>query len=246
MTYKILALDLETSPNVAHVWGLWQQNVSLSQLMESTEVICFGARWVGKRQVIFRSVHHDGKRAMLEELHRLLDEADAVMGWNSKEFDSRHMKRELLEAGFAPPSPYHELDLMVACKRQFRFPSNKLDYVAQRLGVGAKVKHEGHSLWVKCLAGDEDAWKRMKRYQIQDVNLLLDLYDRLRPWIPSHPNVALANQIEGGCPSCGGTNLQKRGVARTRVSVFQRFQCQDCGAWGRSTKRNDGATVVQA
>ena len=26
---KILFLDLETSPNLAHVWGLWQQNVAI-------------------------------------------------------------------------------------------------------------------------------------------------------------------------------------------------------------------------
>ena len=243
---RILALDLETSPNLAHVWGLWQQNVGLPQLLESTEVLCWGARWLGTKPVIFRSVHHDGKQKMLEDVHALLDEADAVMGWNSKGFDSKHLKREFLEAGLRPPSPYAELDLMLAVKKQFRFPSNKLDYVAQRLGVGAKVKHEGHTLWIKCMAGDPEAWKRMKRYQLQDVNLLIDLHEKLLPWIDNHPNVALANKVEGGCPRCGSTDLQRRGVARTRQSEFQRYQCQGCGGWTRGTRRVDGATQVEA
>jgi len=33
---QILLLDIETAPNTAHVWGLWNQNVSLNQLMESS------------------------------------------------------------------------------------------------------------------------------------------------------------------------------------------------------------------
>ena len=97
---KILFLDLETSPNLAFVWGLWQQNVSINQLMESTEVICFGARWHGKKEVIFKSVHHHGKKTMLDELHKLMEEADVLVGWNSAAFDSKHIKREFIENGY--------------------------------------------------------------------------------------------------------------------------------------------------
>jgi hypothetical protein len=246
---KILALDLETSPNLAHVWGLWQQNVSLSQLLGSTEVICFGARWLGKKAVTFRSVHHNGKEQMLRDLHALLDEADAVMGWNSKGFDSKHMKREFLEAGLTPPSPYKELDLMLACKKHFRFPSFKLDYVAQRLGVGAKVKHEGHGLWIKCLAGDDAAWKRMKRYQIQDVNLLIDLYDKLLPWLGSTlPNANLYGDGTRVCPKCGVDALQRRGFYHLATGTYPRNWCDTakggCGGWSRDTNRVNASTVV--
>jgi len=52
-----------------------------------------------------------------------------------------------------------------------------------KIKVGAKVKHSGFELWIKCMAGDAKAWKEMKEYQIQDVNLLIDLYEKLRPWI---------------------------------------------------------------
>lgn len=239
---KILFLDLETSPNLAFVWGLWQQNVSINQLMESTEVICFGARWHGKKEVIFKSLHHHGKKAMLDELHKLMEEADVLVGWNSAAFDSKHIKREFIENGYLPPSPYKEMDLMRVVKSQFKFPSNKLDYVAQTLGVGAKVQHSGFDLWVKCMADDKKAWAEMKEYQIQDVNLLIDLYEILKPWIKNHPHAALHEGVEGGCSNCASTNLQRRGQARTITATYQRFQCMDCGKWLRGDKTIEKTT----
>ena len=186
---KTLYLDIETTPIKAYVWGLWDQNVSIDQIIEPTEMLCFGARWGGTKKVIFKSVHHDGKKAMLEELHKLMEEADVLVGWNSAAFDHKHINREFLENGMVPPSPVKDLDLMSVVKANFQFPSNKLDYVAQKLGVGAKVKHSGFKLWINCMAGDPKAWAEMKKYQIQDVNLLIDLYDILLPWFVGKASV---------------------------------------------------------
>ena len=179
---KTLFLDIETTPMQVYTWGLFDQNISINQIIKSTEMLCFGARWLGEKKVIFKSVHHDGKKAMLEDLHKIMDEADVLVGWNSAGFDHKHINREFLENGMKPPSPVKDLDLMSITKSNFLFPSNKLDYVAQKLGVGSKVKHSGFSLWIKCMEGDEKSWKEMKAYQIQDVNLLVDLYDILIPW----------------------------------------------------------------
>lgn len=242
---RILALDLETSPNLAHVWGLWQQNVGLPQLLESTEVICFGARWLGTEEVIFRSVHHDGKEEMLRTVHELLNEADAVMGWNSKGFDVKHLNREFLENDLGPTSPFVDLDLMIVTKASFRFPSNKLDYVAGKLLGQHKVKHSGHQLWIRCMAGDDEAWAEMKEYQIQDVNLLIDLYAKLQPWIKKHPNVGLYIGEAHVCTNCGSDDLEKRGKAYTGSSVYQQYRCRGCGKWQRGAKR-DGTTNMRS
>jgi uncharacterized protein YprB with RNaseH-like and TPR domain len=175
-------LDIETTPMQVYTWGLWDQNISIDQIIKSTEMLCFGARWLDTKKVIFKSAHHDGKKAMLEELHKLMDEADLLVGWNSAAFDHKHINREFIENGMAPPSPTKDLDLMTVTKANFLFPSNKLDYVAQKLGVGAKVKHSGFKLWLRCMEGDNKAWAEMKKYQLQDVNLLVDLYELLLPW----------------------------------------------------------------
>jgi uncharacterized protein YprB with RNaseH-like and TPR domain len=186
---KILLLDIETTPMQVYAWGLWDQNISIDQIIKSSEMLCFGARWLGQKKVIFKSSYHDGKQAMLEELHKLMEEADVLVGWNSAAFDHKHINREFLQAGMAPPSTTKDLDLMSVVKANFLFPSNKLDYVAQKLGVGAKVKHSGFSLWIRCMDGDKKAWDEMKKYQVQDVNLLVDLYDILNPWFVSSGRV---------------------------------------------------------
>jgi hypothetical protein len=240
---RILLLDLETSPNLAYVWGLWNQNVSVNQMVSSTEVICFGARWYGQKKVQFSSIHHDGKESMLKAIHQLLDQADAVVGWNSASFDIKHLNREFLENGLLPPSPHKDIDLMRVAKQKFRFPSNKLDYVAQKLGVGSKVKHSGFELWVKCMAGDDKAWRDMKKYQIQDVNLLVELYEKLLPWIKNHPNRALIDGRLDACVNCASEHLQSRGVETTGTGVYRRYQCQDCGKWQRGAKSEATSTM---
>jgi uncharacterized protein YprB with RNaseH-like and TPR domain len=181
---KILLLDIETTPLQVYTWGLWDQNIGINQIIKTTEMLCFGAKWLGQKKVTFKSVHHDGKQAMLEQLHQMMEEADVLVGWNSAAFDHKHINREFLENGFQPPSITKDLDLMSVVKANFQFPSNKLDYVAQKLGVGAKFKHSGFELWIGCMEGDNKSWAEMKKYQIQDVELLDKLYDILVPWFP--------------------------------------------------------------
>jgi len=180
---KILMLDIETTPLQVYTWGLWDQNIGINQIIKHTEMMCFGAKWLGQKKVTFKSVHHHGKQDMLETLHKMMDEADVLIGWNSAAFDHKHIRREFLEAGLEPPSPTKDLDLMSVVKANFLFPSNKLDYVAQKLGVGAKVKHSGFELWIDCMDGKKSAWAEMRKYQIQYVQLLDKLYEVLLPWL---------------------------------------------------------------
>ena len=241
---KLLTIDIETSPNLAHVWGLWQQDVGLSQLLEAGEVICFAAKWHGDEEVQFYSTFHSGKEVMVDRAHRLLDEADAVIHFNGARFDVPHLNREFAEAGMTPPSPYAQIDLLKVVKKNFRFPSNKLDYVTKALGLDHKVQHAGHQLWVKCMAGDYQAWEQMKEYNVQDVVITEQLYDRLLPWISGHPSHGLYVEDEDHrCPNCGSTSLERRGFAYTSVSKFQRYQCRNCGRWSRGNKRLEGVDI---
>ena len=234
---RILAWDTELTPLTTYTWSLWPNSIPIQQIVKPQEVICFGARWINEKTVTFRSTHHHTKQEMLDTIWNLLDEADAVLSWNGAGFDSKHIRREFLEAGMKPPSPYKEIDLMKTAKSQFKFPSNKLDYVAQDLGVGKKTPHTGFQLWIDCMAGDAKAWRLMKKYQLQDVNLLVDLYERLLPWIANHPNRALIDNVADGCPQCASTHIQRRGFLHTNVSSFPRFCCVDCGKWFRGSAR---------
>lgn len=193
---KILMLDIETTPMQVYTWGLWDQNIGINQIIKHTEMMCFGAKWLGQKKVTFKSAHHHGKQEMLETLHKMMDEADILVGWNSASFDHKHIRREFLEAGLEPPAPVKDLDLMTIVKANFLFPSNKLDYVAQKLGVGAKVKHSGFELWIDCMEGKDKAWREMRKYQIQDVELLDKLYEVLLPWLPGNSSVTSKEKLE--------------------------------------------------
>ena len=235
---KILCLDIETSPHVAAVWGLWDQRVSLNQLRECTRVICWAAKWHGKSGVEFRSDHHDGHEAQIRRMHAMLDEADVVTGWNHKGFDLKHLNREFVLLGLAPPAPYVILDLMLEVRKQFRFASNKLDHVSQQLGLGKKVSNSGMSLWDACIIqNDPSAWEKMRRYNVQDVRLTEKVYDAIKPWCKM-PNIALITGVEGlACTACGSGSVVKRGFAITASGAYQRFVCKKCKKFSRGMQR---------
>lgn len=179
---RTLILDVETSPNLADCWGLWDQNIGLPQLRESAAMMCWAAKWYGQKQVMFASEHADGQAAMMQTAWDLINEADAIVHFNGRAFDMKWFRTEFVKLGMPRPAGYHEIDLCAIVKREFKFPSNKLQYVAGELLGEGKESTGGHQLWIDCMNGDERAWARMKRYNIGDVKLTERLYDRLRPW----------------------------------------------------------------
>lgn len=244
---KTLLIDIETTPNLAHVWGLWDQNVGLNQLLVPTEMLCFAAKWLDQPRMYFgRQRALDGdKLDMLKLAHSLLDEADVVMHYNGKRFDVPHLNTEFALQGWRPPAPYEQIDLLSAVRKQFKLPSNKLDYALKAFGLPQKVKHEGHELWIKCMAWDDKAWRKMAAYNKRDVRALEDLYHRIQPWVPNHPNAGLYQEDTDApvCPGCGGSNLTMQGHRYTAIGKYQRYQCNDCWKWSSSGKRSAGVDL---
>ena len=232
---KILLLDIETSPNLAYVWGIWQQNIGINQIENSGSILCWSAKWLGEEKIYFDSVQKSDEYQMLKRIHDLVSQADSLVHYNGAKFDLPVLNREWLKHGFPPPSPSKHIDLLQVCKKQFRFVSNKLDYVSQFLGIGEKVRHEGHELWTKCMRGEREAWRRMREYNQQDVILLEVLYKRLMPWVEKHPSHG-ALTGDSCCPKCGSHEYQQRGSATTSMYRYRRYQCKSCGGWFRGNK----------
>jgi len=233
---RILFLDIETSPNTAHIWGLWNQTIGINQLLESSYTLCWAAKWAGEDTVLFDSVYLSSPKQMVKRIHGLLEQADMVVHYHGSSFDIPTLNKEFISHKLSPPSPYKEVDLLKTVRKRFRFTSNKLDYVANKLGLGKKHPHEGHTLWIKCMANDPEAWATMELYNRQDVRILEQLYYRLLPWIKNHPNRSTFHN-EASCPNCGSKYAQRRGWAVLQTGKYQRYQCKECGAWYRDVHR---------
>jgi DNA polymerase elongation subunit (family B) len=245
MTIKILNFDLETAPNTAHVWGLFKQNIGINQIIATGRVMCFAAKWLDKSQVHFYSEFKDGHEATIRAAHALIEEADAILSYNGERFDLPTLNKEFIKYGLPPPSPYHHIDLLKVAKRRFRFTSNKMDHLAKELGLKGKVRHPGHEMWIDCMNGDPAAWRLMERYNKQDVKVLEKIYEKMLPWIDTHPNAALYLDHEASsptCTNCGSTHVVQRGYQRNKSHAYKRLHCDDCGTWMRSrysvTKKN--------
>jgi hypothetical protein len=240
---KILLLDIETAPAIAAVWSLRADYVPLERLIADPYTLCFAAKWLGEREMQFHAGWKGGHARMVREAHKLLGEADAVAHYNGTKFDIPVLRWEFMAAHLGPPSPFKQIDLYRTMRTAAPL-SRKLDFVVQRLGLGAKTKHKGMELWRACMDGDKAAHKVMERYNRQDVNLLEKLYRELLPWIPQHPNLAM----EAGhcCPKCGSDKLQARGFLQSMTRRYRRWQCRACGAWSQSVVSEPGGAKLKA
>lgn len=238
---KTLLLDIETAPNTAYVWGLFDQNIAHDQVKLSSYVLCWSAVWAGSDKMMFASTVADGQRAMLAKVHALLDAADVVVHYNGQKFDIPTLNKEFLKRRFSPPSPYRQIDLYREVKKSFRFESNKMDSICKALDLGEKVKHQGFELWVGCMEGDAECWRKMEKYNKRDVVLLRELYAVLRPWMPTHPHMGMIAERPEACPVCGVEGkMQARGFVVQTSLRYRRFHCQACGAWRRARKAEKG------
>ncbi len=204
-------------------------------MKDTSRVLCSAYKWLGEKKTNFTSEWTDGVDGMLEKMYNVIEEADAIVTYNGNRFDLPTLNKEFLLTGYRPPAPYKSVDLYRTVKNKFRFASNKLDHVAQQLGLGSKTDHYGFQMWLDVMDGNKKAQKLMETYNKQDVVLLEKVYDIVLPWIANHPNRS-HHSGSAVCPNCGSKSLQHRGFAITAVGRQQRYQCQDCGKWSKASE----------
>ena len=236
---KVLFLDIESAPLVAWCWGLWENNVGLNQIQTDWYVLSWAAKWLGdpKSKLIYRdqkdAIDIEDDKDILTEMWKLLDEADVVIGHNLDKFDLKKLNTRFLIHGMEPPSSYRTEDTLKMARRKFSFTSNKLSYLTDKLCTKYKKldhgKFSGFELWKQCMAGNESAWKEMKKYNEYDVLSLEELYLKLAPWSSKINFNVYSEESEETVCVCGSTNYMLNGYAYTSVGKYQRYRCRDCG-----------------
>lgn len=240
---KVLLFDIETAPILAHVWGLWDNNVALNQVSSDWYVLSWSAKWLGEDKIMYMDQRNEtnleNDLKLLKRIWKLLDEADVVITQNGKNFDTKKLNARFIIQGLQPPSSYRHIDTFIIAKKHFGFTSNKLEYMTDKLCKKyKKLKHKkfpGHEMWAECLKGNKSAWREMEKYNKHDVLALEELYHVLIPWDNS-VNFNVYNEGLSAVCTCGSTEFISKGYHYTSTGKFSRHKCKKCGSEIRGRK----------
>lgn len=244
---KILLLDVETSFKIAGVWGLYKQDISMSQVLQDMHILCWSAKWLEEDYIYSDSLHYHkdlyeqdptDDTAILENLWELMDKADYVIAHNGARFDKPIINARFIQKGLMPPSAYQMIDTLKVARRVFRFTSNRLGDLGQTLGVGGKVDTGGFQLWYDVVVNhSKKAADHMVYYCERDIELLEDVYLKLRPWDERHPSTVILGDLNSmRCNVCKSPNIKKNGSYSTNTQIYQKYKCTECGHNMRSRK----------
>jgi hypothetical protein len=237
---RVLFLDVETAPLLAHVWQAkveWVRPEMMVEDRSETYLLTWSAKWGGDERV--KSMRLTAAEARRQDdsriaggLAALVRQADVIVAHNLNRFDLPVLNARLVIGGLEPVPPVTTIDTLQWAKSNFKFTYNDLNTLGQVLGVGEKVKHPGFVMWRTAYMGDVAALKKMEAYNRGDVVLLEAVFDRLLPYVRRVPRLYHAHADQ--CVYCGSTRLQRRGLTSTAVHTYQRWQCQGCRRYMRS------------
>lgn len=235
---KILLFDIETSPNLAYVWGLGKQYVGYTQLAKEKKITCICYKWLGKDKIYslkmdmskhdLMSYDDDSDKEMINNFIEVYNSADNAIGHNALKFDKGTIRARLIKHGCKDLYPII-LDDTYLQSTPIYFNCHKLDYLSRYFELGRKADHP-YDLWTDIMQGSNKALNDTVRYCKQDVILLEKVYNKLAPYIKLKFNRSIHAEDPNICPSCGSNNLKKDGVLMTSsLGKRQRLHCNDCG-----------------
>ena len=231
---KRLFFDIETSPMIVYSWRVGY-NISLpyDNVIEDWKVICISYKWEHENKVknlTWDSDHCD--KQMLIDFIKIANEADEIIAHNGDRFDIKKVRTRCIYHRIPMFPKYRTLDTLKKAKGSFTFPNNKLDTIAKYLGVGAKLKHDGFDMWVKCVEGDKQALKDMVKYCDMDIIVLEDVYLAMQNYIKPNTHAGVHNgNLKHSCPTCGNDEdltLLKNDVTQ-KGTISRVIECESCG-----------------
>lgn len=233
---KILLLDIETSPLIAHVWQLFDQNVALNQIEKDWFILSWSAKWLDEKEIFYQDLRGKVKKGtdkpILKKIWNLLNQCDLVIHQNGRKFDIKKLNSRFVLNGMKPTKDFRQIDLLEISKKYFGFTSNKLEYITDKLCKKyKKLKHKkfpGHEMWAECLKDNKSAWREMEKYNKHDVLALEEAYKKVRAWDKSI-NFNVYNDTLSQVCSCGSSHFKKDAFRHTNTGKFQSYRCLSCG-----------------
>lgn len=234
---KIIFFDIETTPVEYYKWQ-YDRNPFINPDGIKHDWTMISACWKihGEKRVYSVAVTKPGNDYnVVKTLRDALAEADILVGHCIDRFDIRNLNTRLLYHGLEPLPPMLTVDTKKMASKIGGFTSNKLDYLAKFLGVGEKI-HVEYGLWLQVMQGSKKAIAEMVRYNKHDVVVNEKVYDKLLPYMKSHPHVGAMNGQDrhASCPKCGSKEIKYNGTKFTAAGLKkQECQCKKCHGYFR-------------
>ncbi len=197
--------------------------------------ICAAWKFQGDRKVRFAAEWEEGGVGGLAALtHAAYTEADIVCGHNIDGFDTKKLNSLWIGQGLPVPPPRKSIDTLKVARAVLGEESNTLANLCNRFGLTGKTDRYDHEVARRACAGSLRDQRKLKRYNVGDIGATEALYEFLKGWQKNPPNMNLYSGDDlVRCIACGGTDLQLRGEQVALAQVYDRYQCIDCGKWGR-------------
>jgi hypothetical protein len=236
---RIKLWDLETGFNLIAAFSLFNKHAPIpyKNIQQERYIICGGFKDLGKAGVrTYKITDYKGRFKksptddydVVKAIHAELSDSDAVIAHNGDNFDMKYFNTRCLLHGFGPAPKIVQIDTLKMARKLFNFNSNRLDYLAQFLGLGHKV-NIGHEVWLDAFRGDVAAVEKIAKYNVVDVKLLEQVYVRLAPYDVAQVNRGLWAGGALVCPLCGSEHVQSKGWRITRTRRYRRMRCKECG-----------------
>jgi hypothetical protein len=229
---KRLFFDIETSPNICYSWRIgYNLNLQPHDIIQERKIICISYKWENEDKI--HSLTWDKNQCdkhMLIDFVNVANTADEMIAHNGDRFDIKWIRTRCIFHRIPMLPSYKTLDTLKKAKSGFNFNSNKLDYIAQFLGVGAKVQHRGFDMWKDVLKGSNEAMKEMVVYCEGDIIVLEDVFLTMQNYIKPNTHVGvLNNNLKYSCPCCGSENIELIKNNVTAMGTIKRLiNCLDC------------------
>lgn len=208
---KRLFYDIETSYNIVKSWRIgFNINLNMEDIIQERAIITIAYKWEGEEDVTVLSWNKGCDKKIIEDFVKVMSEADELVGHNVDRYDTKFIMARALKHNISVLPKYQSTDTLKLAKKHFMLNSNKLDYIAQYLGIGHKTKHRGLSMWDDIiLRNDPKALEEMIEYNVQDVFLTEQVYHKLMEY--SLPKINHASKQTGDkhtCPQCGSNHAE--------------------------------------